>query len=252
MNKIKEAKSYDLDDARRTLVHKDIILEKAFLRKLYTGWYRHMIERVTSVDGNYLEIGSGGGFLKEVFPEVITSDILALETVDIVCNAENLPFDDNTLAGIMMLNVFHHIPRPYLFLKEAERTLARGGKIVMIEPADSLLGRFIYTYFHHENFDAKGEMEIKQGNPLSNANVALPYIYFVREKEKFGHHYPALRINCIKHHTPFLYILSGGLSKPSLLPGCLFGFARFTEKLFMPFYRQLGLFYFIEIEKINC
>ncbi|MDR1338844.1 MAG: class I SAM-dependent methyltransferase [Prevotellaceae bacterium] len=252
MNKIKEAMSYDLDDPRRTLIHKDIILGKAFLRKLYTRWYRHLIERVTSVEGNYLEIGSGGGFLKDVFPEVITSDILPLETVDIVCSAENLPFDDNALAGIMMLDVFHHIPRPYLFLKEAERTLICGGKIVMIEPAYSLLSQFIYTYFHHEDFDTKGGMEIKQGSPLSTANMALPYIYFVREREIFEQHYPALRINCIKHHTPFLYIFSGGLSKPSLLPGFLFEFARLAEKLFVPFYRQLGLFYYIEIEKINC
>ncbi|MDR1259243.1 MAG: class I SAM-dependent methyltransferase [Tannerellaceae bacterium] len=247
--KIKEAMSYDLDDARRTLVHKDIILGKAFLKKLYTVWYRYLAERVALIPGKYLEIGSGGGFLKEVFPEVITSDILPLDTVDIVCNAEKLPFDDNTLQGIMMLNVFHHIPRPYLFLEEAGRTLLSGGKIVMIEPANSHFSRFIYTHFHHEAFDPEGAMEIRQGNPLSNANQALPYIYFVRDEREFNRHYPTLRIKIIKHHTPFLYILSGGLSKPSLLPGCFFGIARFVEKLFKPFYRQLGLFYFIEIEK---
>jgi SAM-dependent methyltransferase len=247
--KIKEAMSYDMDDARRTLVHRDIILAKPFLRKLYTKWYSSLIARTGSVNGKYLEIGSGGGFLKEVFPEVVTSDILTLETVDIVCSAENLPFENNSLAGIMMLNVFHHIPRPYLFLAEAERTLVDGGKILMIEPANTVLSRFIYTHFHHEKFDVKGEMEIKQGNPLSNANQALPYIYFVREKDFFEKHYPTLKIVCIKPHTPFLYIISGGLSKPSLLPGWLFKFSQFVEKLFMPLYKQLGLFYFIEIEK---
>ena len=35
----------------------------------------------------------------------------------------------------------------------------------MIEPANSVLGRFIYKNFHHEPFDETGEREIKPGNP---------------------------------------------------------------------------------------
>ena len=249
MSKIQEVKQYDLDDPRRTLMHREIILEKPFLKKLYTKWYKSFIKSVEVTDGKYLEIGSGGGFLKDIFPQVITSDILKLETVDIICDAENLPFADNSLAGIMMLNVFHHIPRPYLFLKEAERTLVSGGKIVMIEPANTFFSRFIYTNFHHEPFDPKGKMEIEQGNPLSNSNQALPYMYFKREIEDFKKTYPLLRIKKITPHTPFLYIISGGLSKSSMLPGCLFGFANFMEKIFSVFNKIFGLFYYIEIEK---
>jgi len=251
MNKIKRAQCYELDDPQRTLIHKEIILEKPFLKKLYSEWYGYFIKRARTIDGNYLEIGSGGGFLKEVFPEVITSDILELNSVDIICNAQQLPFKDESLAAIMMLNVFHHIPKPYQFLEEAQRTLVPNGKIIMIEPANTPFAKFIYTHFHHEPFDTSGNMEIEEGKPLSHSNQALPYIYFEREKDAFGRRYPLLKIVDLNYHTPFTYLLSGGFSKPSMLPGFLYGFARNVEKLFTPFKKFLGLFYLIEIEKIE-
>ncbi len=245
--------NYDLDDPRRTLEHREIILNKPFLKKIYIDWYNEFITNSKSIEGDgiFLEIGSGGGFLKNIFPEVVTSDILELPTVDKVCSAEQLPFEDNSIRGIMMLNVFHHIPRPYLFLKEAERTLVSGGKIMMIEPANTLLSRFIYKRFHHEPFNPGGGMEIEPGNPLSNSNQALPYIYFEREKQKFNTDYPLLKINSIRHHTPLRYAISGGLSKKAMLPDFLYDFVKFSELLLSPFFKQLGLFCSVEIEKIN-
>lgn len=242
---------FDLDDPRATLAHRDIILQKPFLKQLYTNWYNVFINTSKQIKGGiYLEIGSGGGFLKDVFPEVVTSDILDLPVVDNVFSAEEMPFKSNEVACIMMLNVFHHIPKPHLFLKEAERTLVKGGKIVMIEPANSALGRFIYKRFHHEPFIEDGPREIKAGNPLSNSNQALPYIYFERDLEEFKKEFPALKINKVSYHTPFMYVLSGGVSRSALLPFWLYGFAQFIEFLTKPFNKQLGLFCTIEVEKI--
>lgn len=242
---------YSLDDPRTTLEHRRIILEKPFLKRLYSDWYKTFIETARSVNkGKYLEIGSGGGFLKEVFPEVITSDILDLPVVDKVFSAEQMPFANEELGCIMMLNVFHHIPKPYLFLKEAERTLVKGGKIVMIEPANSALGRFIYKRFHHEPFDEKGPREIEPGNPLSNSNQALPFIYFERDTELFKKEFPSLKVTSVKYHTPFLYVLSGGVSRSPLIPNFLYGFTKGLEKILSPLSRQLGLFCTVVIEKV--
>ena len=200
---------FNLDDPQATLAHRDIILQKPFLKRLYNDWYTVFIKKSKEIkDGKYLEIGSGGGFLKEVFPEVITSDILALPNVDMVFSAEEMPFKENELASIVMLNVFHHIPKPYLFLKEAERTLVKGGKIIMTEPANSALGRFIYKRFHHEPFEENGPREIKAGNPLSNSNQALPYIYFERDLDLFKKEFPQLKIISIKYHSPFPKVLT--------------------------------------------
>jgi SAM-dependent methyltransferase len=243
--------AFDLDDPRTTLAHRDIILQKPFLKRWYQDWYDIFIERSKKIkEGKYLEIGSGGGFLKEIFPEVITSDILALPNVDMVFSAEQLPFKNEELGSIMMLNVFHHIPNPHLFLKEAERTLITGGKIIMVEPANSALGRVIYKRFHHEPFDEKGGRQIEAGNPLSNSNQALPYIYFERDRELFKKDYPHLKINSVKYHSPFSYVISGGVSRSAMLPYFMYNFVKTFEWVLSPLSKQLGLFCTIEIEKI--
>jgi SAM-dependent methyltransferase len=242
---------FDLDDPKATLAHRDIILQKPFLKQLYNDWYEVFIKKSKEIkNGKYLEIGSGGGFLKEVFPEVITSDILALPNVDMVFSAEEMPFKENELASIVMLNVFHHIPKPHLFLKEAQRTLVKGGKIIMTEPANSALGRFIYKRFHHEPFDESGQREIKAGNPLSNSNQALPHIYFERDLDIFKKDFPQLKINSIKYHSPFSYIISGGVSRSAMLPFFMYNFVKAMEWVFSPLSKQFGLFCTIEVEKI--
>ena len=242
---------FDLDDPNASLAHRDIILKKPFLKRLYNDWYLIFIIKSKEIkNGKYLEIGSGGGFLKDVFPEVITSDILILPNVDLIFTAEEIPFKENELASIVMLNVFHHIPKPHLFLKEAQRTLIKGGKIIMTEPANSSLARFIYKRFHHEPFDEKGQREIKAGNPLSNSNQALPYIYFERDLDLFKKDFPSLKINSINYHSPFSYIISGGVSRSAMLPFFMYNFVKGIEWLFSPFFKQIGLFCTIEIEKI--
>ena len=240
----KDNQPYDLDDTRATLLHREMLLSKPYLKRLYEEWYNDFKRRANSVSskGLFLELGSGGGFLKSIFPEVITSDILELPCVDKVCSAESLPFEDKSIACIMLLNVFHHIPRPRLFLKEAERTLVSGGKVVMIEPANSLFGRFVYKNFHHEPFDPKGEMEIEEGRPLSNSNQALPYIFFERERKIFESSYPHLRIASIKYHTPFSYIISGGFSRKSMLPVFMYPLVRAVEYILSPFAKCLVFF----------
>jgi SAM-dependent methyltransferase len=242
---------YPLDDPRTTLAHRDIILHKPFLKKLYEDWYSEFIKGLSHTGKTkVLEIGSGGGFLKDVMPSVTTSDILALPNVDQVFSAEKLPFQDAELGGIVMLNVFHHIPKPYLFLSEAQRCLAKGGKIIMIEPANSALGRFIYKRFHHEPFEEAGGREIEPGNPLSNSNQALPYIYFERDLEQFENDYPQLKINSVRYHSPFSYVISGGVSRSAMLPFAAYPLVKGVEKLFSPFNKWIGLFCTIEIEKL--
>lgn len=120
----------------------------------------------------------------------------------------------------------------------------------MIEPANSALGRFVYKRFHHEPFDEKGGREINPGNPLSNSNQALPYIYFERDIEKFKKDFPHLKINSVKYHSPFLYVLSGGVSRSAMLPYFMYPLAKGFEWVLSPLSKQLGLFCTIEIEKI--
>ncbi len=251
MGFLRYKQEYHLDDPRATLAHKEIILRKPFLKRVYLDWYS-VFKKVADQfpKGKTLEIGSGGGFLKDVIPTVITSDILPLECCELVFSAEEMPFAGGELSAIFMLNVFHHIPKPWMFLNEAQRVLAKGGKVVMIEPANSVFSRFIYRNFHHEPFEPAGEWEIQSSGPLSDSNQALPYIYFQRDKLKFEKEFPQLSIKSITYHTPFRYLLSGGVSMRPLIPSWSFGFFTGMEKLISPLSRQLGMFATIELEKI--
>lgn len=241
---------YDLDDPRTTILHKEIILSTPFLKKIYLKWYS-VFQSIynNNPNGKYLEIGSGGGFLKDILPNIITSDILPLPYVDKQIDAQNLPFENNSLDAIFMLNVFHHIPNPALFLKEAERVLKPNGQVVMIEPANTLFSRWIYKKFHHEPFDENAGLQIDPGKPLSHSNQALPYIYFIREKNNFQKNYPSLKIQSIRYHTTLLYLLSGGVSYYPFVPNFSFSFFSFVELLLYPFQKMTGLFNTIIIQK---
>lgn len=248
---MKYQSEFSLDDPRTTLRHREIILEKPFLKNIYIDWYSNFMNIIPELpNGKMLEIGSGGGFLKKLMPSVITSDILPLPHCDMLFSAEQMPFEANELSAIFMVNVFHHIPRPYLFLREAERTLKKGGLIIMIEPANTFLSRFIYKKFHHEPFEETGAWEIQTTGPLSGSNQALPYIYCIRDKEKFQKEFPHLRIKKIVYHTPFKYILSGGVSRHALLPNWSYKIISFVEMLCAPLMKQIALFNTITIERI--
>lgn len=52
----------------------------------------------------------------------------------LVCDAENLPFKNNSFDFIYVLGVLHHLPNQELALKEMKRVLRRKGKIFIEEP----------------------------------------------------------------------------------------------------------------------
>ena len=91
--------------------------------------------------GVMLELGSGGSYLKDLRPSIISSDVVP-DVADRVIDGRALPFADNSLQAIFLTHVFHHIPEVDAFLKEAQRTLVPGGVISMIEVAHTPFARF--------------------------------------------------------------------------------------------------------------
>ncbi|MFH1321426.1 MAG: methyltransferase domain-containing protein [Bacteroidota bacterium] len=249
--KLPESDICSLDDAETTLRRRDIIIKKKFLKKLYIKWYNVILKKISGLsEGKLLEIGSGGGFIKELNPGIITSDILPLDHCDLVLSAEYLPFQNNELSAIIMIDVLHHIPDCLAFFKEAQRTLKNGGKIIMIEPANTLWSRFIYKNLHHESFDPKTKSwTFPSSGPLSGANIALPWIIFERDIDEFMIRFPNLQLVNIHYHTPFRYLLSGGVSYRSFVPSRSFGTITFIEKLISPLSKFLAMFQTIEVIK---
>ena len=243
----------DLDAPSTTLLHAKIIRRKAFLRGLYADFYNRFKKSIT---GNaeskvFVELGSGGGFIKDVIPEAITSDIKDLPDVDKHFSALDMPFGDSTVDAFFMIDVLHHLNDTAAFLKEINRCLKTGGRVVMIEPANTPWSRFIYRNFHHEPFDPAGGWGFEKTGPLSSANGAIPWIVFYRDRRRFEREFPSLKILELKPHTPFRYLVSGGVSMRQLLPVFTYSAIKGLEAVLSPFNRFLGIFLTIELEKVR-
>ena len=242
-----------LDLPETSLKHRKIVFSKPFLKRIHEDWYLAFknYAQASPLQGEIIEIGAGGGFLKDIYPEVITSDIMPLSVCDMQFSATAMPFENNTLKAIFMLNVLHHIPDNNAFFFLVNRVLKSGGFIYMIEPATTWFSKFIYKNFHHEPFDENvEEWKFASKGPLSDANGALPYIIFKRDKTTFYKLYPELEVIEFKYHTPFKYLLSGGLSKPAIVPYFIYGLVCFIEKIFSPLFPTLAMFQTIIVRKI--
>ena len=243
------ARSLNVDDPQTTNQRRQIIKEKQFLHKIYLEWYRWVAAELPQDDGTYLEIGSGAGFLAEFIPEVLTSDVLDCKGIHARLSAFQLPFQNESLSGIILIDALHHLPQVEDFFHEAIRTLRPGGVILMIEPWVSPWSRFIYTKFHHEPFVPESpEWKFPAGGPLSAANGALPWMIFERDRSRFEKQFPQLKIALIEPMMPFRYLLSGGFSMRSLMPGFTFGFWRFAEAALQP--GRWAMFARIKLTKI--
>ena len=242
---------FDLDSPERTIAHQKIIKEKYFLRKLYEEWYTVFTSSIPALPiGRMIELGSGGGFLKEVIPSVLCTDILELPSNDLTFSALEMPFLDNEISAIFMIDTFHHIPDSELFLTEVDRVLKKDGILIMIEPANSWWGRFIYRNFHHEPFEPSSNWKIPPSGPMSGANGALPWIVFERDFDKFKRSFPSLRLEKIKYHTPFMYLISGGVSFKQIFPNFSYSIFRTFDKLLLSVNKQISMFTTIIIKKI--
>lgn len=240
----------DIDDPNTTSLRRRIIMEKKFLRDIYDEWYAMIIETLPQRPGPVLEIGSGGGFLSEKLPDLITSEIFRCDNIRVVLSGTQLPFADESLRAIVMTDVLHHIPDIRAFFNEATRCLKPGGKIIMIEPWATRWSKLIYTYLHHEPFlPLSRRWELPKSGPLSGANGALPWIVFERDRAQFFREYPNWRIDKLQLMMPFRYLLSGGVSLKSLMPGRATKFWRNVEQALRPWMKHWAMFAFIVLTK---
>lgn len=239
----------DPDAPETTALRRRIIAEKGFLRRLYGEWYALLAGALPRGDGAVLELGSGGGFLAEAIPGLVTSDLLPLPHVRCVLDATRLPFADGSLRGVVMTNVLHHVRRPVAFLAEAARCVRPGGVVAMIEPWNTPWARLVYRHLHPEPFDpSAASWELPPGGPLSGANGALPWILFARDRVRFEAEHPAWRISRLEVLMPAAYLLSGGVSLRSLAPGSAYPFWRLLER---PFEKKLGMFALIVLDRAS-
>jgi len=212
--------SLSLDDPATTELRNQIIASKPFLKSIYDEWYSMLSKELPEGEGPVLELGSGAGYCERFIPNLITSEIFYCSRAKVVADAEKIPFADGSLRAIVMTDVLHHMPRVESFFAEASRCLRRDGKILMIEPWVTPWSRFVYTRLHHEPFRTDAaDWSFASTGPLSGSNSAMPWIVFVRDRNKFETLFPELSIERIRPFLPFRYLVSGGVGLRSLMPG---------------------------------
>jgi SAM-dependent methyltransferase len=242
----------DLDDPRTTALRRQILREKRFLRKLYLEWYHDIAASLPAGEGGVLELGSGAGFLREVIGDLVTSDIQPVPGVDLVADALALPFGDGELRAIVMTNLLHHLADVECFFNEAARCVRVGGVVSMIEPWVTPWSRVVYAKLHHEPFDpAATTWQVEQGGPLSSANTALPWIVFERDRERFRREVPAWEIERIRRFMPFRYLVSGGVSLRSFMPGWSFAAWTGLERALGPVMDRIAMFAHVVLRRVE-
>lgn len=261
MGKILRPKKYqeiDFDTVESMQLAVKNIKAKKCLRDIYTETYQMMYElsnRLLKLEGKKaLELGSGGGFMKDLYPNITTSDVIESGNVDMVIDAQNLPFKDGELDVIYAMHVIHHIPDVTKFLSEAQRTLHSGGGIVLVEPYWGPFAEFLYKNVHPEPFDKKAkDWFVHSGGNMSGSNQALSYLMLKRDREKFDKMFPNLKVVYDKPFNCMRYIATGGVWLKPKLPSFMFTVLKYLEKFFSPLMYIFGIHHIFVLRKEeNC
>lgn len=177
-----------------------------------------------------LEIGSGTSPLKQFLSNVVTSDVLDLDYLDLVFDCHEIEtleaIKDTSLDVITLTNVLHHLKSPIGFLNCAASKLRHGGKVVATEPFFSVLSTPIFKYLHPEAVDfqiTEPELGEVQG-PLASANIALPWLMFFRHREwlqRLNDNFDVTDL-AVRPFTALSYMITGGISHRLPIPHFLY------------------------------
>src|SRR5882762_2554530 len=192
-------------------------------RELYRDQFRDFQNPATL---SILEIGSGTSPLKQFLSNVVTSDVLDLDYLDLVFDCHEIDkldaIKDNSLDVITLTNVLHHLKSPIAFLNRAAIKLKSGGKVIATEPFFSVLSTPIFKYLHHEPVDfriSEPELGHVQG-PLSSANIALPWLIFFRQREwlqRLNENFDVATLSA-RPFSALSYMATGGISRTLPIP----------------------------------
>ena len=216
---------------------------------LYREWYELISKQLSEIDGINIELGCGASFIDQINKSIKKTDVFLNSNTDFKLDAMDIgKIFENKISNLILVNVFHHISDPELFLKSAEKSLLPGGRIIMIEPSNNYWSRLVYKLIGHEPFDTRQiEWKFESKDPLLDSNQALSWIIFERDYEKFKNLFPKFSLIQKKNMMPFSYLLSGGHSFNTRL-GKFIRIIRKFERFF--FDKTLGMFNLICLEKI--
>ena len=227
--------------------HQRVWQQKPVLRRIYNEEFFSRLLSAKTPGGVSVEVGGGPGFFKQLLPSVISTDLVSCPWLDVVADAQALPFQTSTVTNVLGLDVLHHLAAPMKFLKEAERVLIPGGRLVLVEPWITPFSRFLYRYFHQEDCDLSvrpWKLDEAREAPVKKAfegNQAIPYLLFgSQNRQKTLAMIPHLACMVAEPFCLFAYLLSFGFKEMNLLPEALYPTVSMLERYSLPLWRRLA------------
>ena len=225
------SQSQEAKDRAATLQNRARLGANKNLLFWYRALYRDQFKDISSpATLSVLEVGSGPSPLKQFLSNVITSDVLDLDYLDLVFDCHEIDkldvIKDNSLDVITLTNVLHHLKSPIVFLNRAASKLMSGGKVIATEPFFSVLSTPIFKYLHHEPVDFRvSEPELSNvRGPLASANIALPWLIFFRRREwlqRLNGNFDVATLST-RPFSALSYLATGGISRRLPIPHFLY------------------------------
>jgi SAM-dependent methyltransferase len=252
------AKAVFDDYLKEVLFQRGVWERKAVLRKLYCHWYQRVVRSLSPLRP-VVEIGSGSGNFKEFFPEAVSTDVFQSGPwIDRVMDAHDLQLAEGEAGNIVACDVIHHLQRPLHFLRQAQRAVKTGGRLVLCEPAMSPWSRFVYQRFHHEPFDTGWDLFGLDSTPPDPdpghtfANMGISEILFWKERARTMSLLPSFRLVESRKFAFVLYPLTGGFGYRSYVPSTGFStLLKLEDAITGPFADWLtGMRMLVVLEKV--
>jgi SAM-dependent methyltransferase len=198
--------------------------QKPLLRLIYNNFYKLIAKNLfQDKDGYIVELGSGIGKIKSIIPNCICTDVLLNPYIDKKENAYKLDFEDSSVSNLILFDVFHHLEYPGEALSEFYRVLVPSGRVLIFEPAISLLGLVIYGLLHPEplgifkkiKWDAPSEFSSINEYDYYVAQANATRIFFSNNQSELNKKWNVIekiRLSAIS------YVAAGGYKKIQLYP----------------------------------
>ena len=194
--------------------------EKPLLREVYKGFFLEISRCLQkAVSGPTVELGAGVCGIKEVIPDCICTDQFESTGVDQVESVYDLSFAPESVVNFIMIDVFHHLQFPFAALEKLRQKLVPGGRVIIFEPAISLLGLLVYGVFHDEPvalFRPIDQREFGVPDVRSDFYAAQGNASRIFSNHKYQDNLNKWELVDRKRYAGVSYVASGGFKKRPL------------------------------------